>query len=110
MVTSAAVMPPRKTPQLDARFQFRLTTKEKEEVFVQAGLAGISASAYLRSRVLGRPVIADTDMNTLRELRRQGGLVKLLHTESGGAYSAETAAALRDLQLAIRALAKKLQT
>jgi len=41
----------------------------------------------------------------MRELRHLGGLLKKVHTDSRGAYSHATAAALRDLHAAIRALA-----
>ena len=67
----------------------------------------MNPSAYCRARVLGHKVIADTDMNMIRELRRQGGLLKKLHTESSGAYSAETAAALREITIAIQELARR---
>lgn len=42
----------------------------------------------------GRPIIANTDQVMIRELRRQGGLLNKVHLDDG-AYSAETAAALR---------------
>ena len=100
----------RKTPHLDARFQFRLTAPEKDHVYVQAKAAHMTPSAYGRSRLLGRPVIANTDMNTLMELRRQGGLFKTLHNESGGIYSAETAEGLRVIISAIRDLVNNGQT
>ena len=54
----------------------------------------------------GRPVrVAATDATTIRELRRLGGLLKMVHVESGGAYRRETAAALTALHAAIRRLA-----
>lgn len=57
---------------------FRISTAEKEYVAEQAKLAGLSLSEYLRRRFLGkgRPIVAFTDMNTVRELRRLGGLLK----------------------------------
>ena len=67
--------------------------------------AGITVAELVRQRALGRPVVARTDATTIRELRRLGGLLKKVHTDSRGAYSQTTAAALRDLYAAIRALA-----
>lgn len=100
-------MPHRKSPPLDARIQCRLTTDEKIEVVEQAGLSGMTLSAYCRRRLLRRPVIADTDMNMIRELRRQGGQLKKIHTDSKGVYSVETAEAIREITTVIRSLAKK---
>ena len=56
---------------------FRVTQKEKEIVQEQATFVGLSISEYMRRRVFGgRPVIAQVDEATLRELRRMGGLLK----------------------------------
>lgn len=57
---------------------FRISTAEKEYAADQAKLAGLSLSEYLRRRITGkgRPIIAFTDVNTVRELRRLGGLLK----------------------------------
>jgi hypothetical protein len=60
----------------------------------------------VRLRALGRPVVAHTDAATIRELRRLGGLLKKVHVDSGGAYSAATADALAALHSAIGALAR----
>jgi hypothetical protein len=89
---------------LDARCNVRLTADELAEVREAAGLAGLSLSEYLRRRALGRVVIAHADLAVVRELRRVGGLLKLIHTESGGAYSEATAAALADVVAAIRTI------
>ena len=59
----------------------------------------------VRNRALGRPIVSRTDATTIRELRRLGGLLKKVHTDSRGAYSQATAGALRDLHAAIRTLA-----
>jgi hypothetical protein len=55
----------------------------------------------IRQRALGRRVAANTDMTTIRELRRIGGLLKHIHNESGGAYSQLTADTLVEIQKAI---------
>ena len=102
-------MPHRDSPRLDARIQYRLTRAEKAGVVEQAGVAGMTPSEYCRRRTVGLPVISDTDMTMIREVRRQGGLLKKLHTDSKGAYSAETAAALRAVAMTIKSLAKEPQ-
>lgn len=56
---------------------FRVTQKEKEIVQEQSAFVGLSISEYMRRRVFGgRPLIAQMDEATLRELRRIGGLLK----------------------------------
>ena len=55
----------------------RMLAGEKLYVQDQAKKAGLSLSEYARRRILGgRPVIAQTDIATIAELRRQGGLLK----------------------------------
>ena len=92
---------------LDTKVDVRLTSKEKELLQEDADIAGISMSALVRARYFGRPVIANTDQVMIRELRRLGGLLKHIHVESGGAYSSDTAAALDQVNDAIKRLAKK---
>jgi hypothetical protein len=70
-----------------------------------ARAAGLGVSDLVRLRTLGRPVVCRTDATTIRELRRLGGLLKKVHVDSGGAYSQQTAAALRALYAAIARLA-----
>lgn len=89
---------------LDAVVNVRLTAAEKARLKEDADLAGLSVSELVRRRYFGRPVIAHADVVTIKELRRLGGLLKLVHTESGGAYSAETAAALAALRNRIEAM------
>ena len=60
------------------RFQHRrtvrLTAAEDEKLTRQAAAAGISVSEYMRRLFFGgRPIIARTDEQTIRELRRLGG-------------------------------------
>ena len=89
------------------RIQCRLTVDESSTVREQAHVAGMTLSNYFRRRVLGRRVIADVDMTMIRELRRQGGLLKKIHTESGGAYNATTARILEGIEAAIANLAER---
>lgn len=79
---------------LDAVISARFTRAEKDAIRDTAREAGMSLSAYARRRLLGHVVTAGTDRATIRELRRTGGLLKLVHIESEGAYSTRTADAL----------------
>jgi hypothetical protein len=90
---------------LSESINVRVTPTEKAEIEEQAELAGLSRGAYMRKRTLGRPVIASADINLFRELRRLGGLLKHIHTESNGAYSAETAKLLNEISAYITKLA-----
>ena len=63
------------------RFQCRrtvhLTATEDERLRVQDDSAGLSVSEHMRRLFFGsRPIIARTDVQTIRELRRLGGLLK----------------------------------
>ena len=82
------------SPGLGAIISARFTHAEKAAIRETVRDAGMSLSAYARRRLLGHVVTAATDRAVLRELRRTGGLLKLVHVESNGAYSKETAAAL----------------
>ena len=84
----------------------RCTEAERCVVEDAADAAGMTVSAYARARLLGHRVVSRADSVTIRELRRLGGLLKRVHTESCGAYSKDTAAALDDLQAAIRRVAQ----
>lgn len=56
---------------------FRATPEEKSRLAEQADMAGLSISEYMRRREFGgRPLVAQTDMMMVRELRRIGGLLK----------------------------------
>ncbi|MDR0653641.1 MAG: MobB mobilization protein [Synergistaceae bacterium] len=67
-------------------------------------ICGLTVSALARKRLLGQHVASKTDLAILAELRRLGGLLKHVHNESLGAYSALTAQAIRDLSAYARAL------
>lgn len=91
---------------LDTKVDVRLTSVEKARLQEDADLAGMSMSALVRARYFGRPILANTDQVMIRELRRLGGLLKTIHVESDGAYSAETAAALVLVSDAIKKLSR----
>jgi hypothetical protein len=90
---------------LTERLDVRVALGEKAQLRAIADAAGIVVAELVRRRALGRPVLSRTDATTIRELRRLGGLLKMVHVESGGAYSRETAAAIAALHAAIRRLA-----
>jgi hypothetical protein len=90
---------------LTERLDVRVAPAEKAQLRSTADNAGVTVAELVRGRALGRPVVARTDATTIRELRRLGGLLKKVHTDSRGAYSEATAGALRDLHSAIRQLA-----
>src|SRR5450432_3287306 len=90
---------------LTARLDVRVAPAEKAQLRETADTAGIVVADLVRRRALGRPVVSRTDATTIRELRRLGGLLKMVHIQSGGAHSRGTAAALAALTTAIARLA-----
>ena len=96
----------RKAPAgLTARLDVRVAPVEKEQLAVIARDAGLAVAELVRLRALGRPVVSRTDATTVRELRRIGGLLKMVHVESGGAYRQQTAELLTMLRTAVGKLA-----
>ena len=71
---------------LTERLDVRVAPAEKARLRDIAAAAGLPVAELVRARALGRPVVSRTDATTIRELRRLGGLLKLVHVESGGAY------------------------
>jgi hypothetical protein len=90
---------------LTERLDVRVAPAEKAALRAIADSAGLAVSDLVRLRALGRPVVSRTDATTIRELRRLGGLLKMVHLDSGGAYSEHTAAALSELRAAIARVA-----
>jgi hypothetical protein len=59
------------------RKTLRLTEYEESRLEDQAAVAGLSVSEYMRQLFYGSsPILAYTDTRMIRELRRQGGLLK----------------------------------
>ena len=100
------------TNRFQRRRTLRLTAEEDERITRQAETAGISVSEYMRRLFFGgRPIIARTDDQTIRELRRLGGLLKhhfdmVKQIESVDTL-AELDAALRKIRYAIEALSER---
>jgi hypothetical protein len=90
---------------LTARLDVRVAPGEKEQLAIIARDAGLAVAELVRLRALGRPVVSRTDATTVRELRRIGGLLKMVHAESGGAYRQQTAELLSTLRAAVGKLA-----
>jgi hypothetical protein len=97
------------TERKTLRCTIRLTHAESAELGHQAAMAGLSASAYVRRCVFrGRsPIIAQTDLKMISELRRIGGLLKLFFLETGGVQADKTALLLGDLRAAILRVGRK---
>lgn len=98
------------------RFQrrrtLRLTAGEDARLTRQAVTAGISVSEYMRRLFFGgRPIIARTDDQTIRELRRLGGLLKhhfdVVKRTGNAATLAELDATLREIRRGIEALSER---
>jgi len=101
---------------LDARFDVRVTLAEHARLAAAAKDLGLTLSAHVRQRVTGgaprarSPRAADDAIaaairESQAELRRLGGLLKLLYATSGGASGPQSAALLRQIGAAIDTLA-----
>lgn len=89
-------MPKKKeTEKLDYFVNIRTTLSEKNRLKEDADLAGIGVSELIRKWYFGKKIVASVDLAVLREMRRQGGLLKHIHLQSKGMYSNETAQALQ---------------
>ncbi len=65
------------SPRFACRRTLRISAEENERLASQAEIAGISVSEYIRRLCFGgRPITSRTDSQTIRELRRLGGLLK----------------------------------
>lgn len=85
--------------------RLRVTASDREHINKHAEAAGLTVSEYLRRCALRRVIMSRTDDMMVRELRRIAGLLKHVHIESGGAYSADTAAGLDSVRSAIDRIA-----
>ena len=65
----------------------RMNRAEHDAIMRKAEECTLSASEFLRRCALERPVSSNIDQEALRELRRQGGLIKhLASTDRQNAY------------------------
>ena len=88
----------------------RFTAEDRRFLNGEADICGISVSSLIRGRSLGKRIAAKTDLRVLAELRRLGGLMKHLHNETKGAYSALTSDCLREIAAYIRNLNAELNS
>ena len=98
--------------RFEARRTLRLSAEENERLARQADAAGISVSEYIRRICFGgRPITSRTDNQTIRELRRLGGLLKhnFESVRAAGGYQAlpKMEAALEAVQQAIERLSRE---
>ncbi len=84
----------------------RLEPGEAEAIREKAKDAGVTVSEFLRAAALGRKTRSVVEEGMINELRRLGGLQKMIHNDTGGTYSKETAAILKEIKDAIRRLAR----
>ncbi len=98
----------RSIERADRRLEIRLTVAERRQLDRDADEAGLSVSELVRRRALGRIVQAASDLTTIRELRRLGGLQK--HTMNKlldrSDVTSECIATIRALREAIERLAR----
>ena len=93
------------------RFQrsrtLRLSEREDARLVEHAAIAGLSVSEYMRRLFFGgRPIIASTDAQMIRELRRMGGLLKHLSGTNPEA-AAEMGETLTSIRQAIDRIAER---
>ena len=98
--------------RFEARRTLRLSAEENERLARQADAAGISVSEYIRRLCFGgRPITSRTDSQTIRELRRLGGLLKcnFESVRATGGYQAlpKMDAALEAVRHAIERLSRE---
>lgn len=89
------------TEKKERRLTVRFRPDEMTWLAGQAETCGLSLSELLHRRALQRKVIPVTDLKTISELRRVGGLIKHLFNETGGLYRRQTSLLLDELHAAI---------
>lgn len=84
----------------------RLLPEEAELIKSKALDSGVPVSEFLRSAALGRKTRRTLDSQIINELRRMGGMLKDQFNKSGGQYSTESAATLREITETISHIAR----
>ena len=89
--------------KFQCRRTVRITRAEDEKLQRQAAVAHIPVAEYMRRLFFGgRPIVAKTDGQTIRELRRLGGLLKHHFETVRAAGRPEDLEAMNRALLAIR--------
>ena len=97
---------PSKPEPCNKKMTIAFTEKELQSVRDTVSQTDLSMSEYGRRCVLGRAIVSKSDEEQTRLLLKITGLLKHIHNESNGAYSAQTAAMLSDIHLLISELNK----
>lgn len=79
---------------LDHRVTVRFDQEEYQAIIEDADIAGLSVAAFIRKKCKGSRIASKADLVVLAEVQRLGGLLKHIHNETRGAYSAKTAKAI----------------
>ena len=82
----------------------RMTQSERIALEDMASTAGMSMSEFVRRQSLGTPVVTKETSALIRELRRQGGLIKHIWLETG-MVNKDAAVAISIIANTIRKLA-----
>jgi hypothetical protein len=91
---------------LTCALRLRCSPEDEAVIREKARDTGATVSAFLRAAALGRKTRSTTDSQTINELRRLGGLLKDQFNKSGGQYSAESGATLKQITDAIARIAR----
>jgi hypothetical protein len=108
---------PRPKIQPDAKRQHhigvRLDDSEYGKIRAESARIGVTLSAYIRSKAtrgfIQIPRYAKLNNEHVGQLSKLGGLLKKVHTESGGAYSQKTADALDEIVLILTEMRRRLE-
>ena len=102
-------------PQRARHIGVRLSDEERKQILEQAQASGFTISNFVRRCILGKQIVSKADLRilaeqtrVLNELRKLGGLLKHIHIETRGAYSQDTANAIRALEAYAREQEKSL--
>ena len=87
------------------KYSFRVSEQESADFEEQRKVAGLSVSEYVRRRIFGFRIASKMDLRVLGEVRKLGGLMKLVYKETRGMYSQDTADAIQ----AIASFCRKLE-
>jgi hypothetical protein len=82
----------------------RFSEEERSRIAEEMKKSGLTFSAFVRKRILGKRVATNAEMDVLEGLRRHGRVIKQAWEEAGGGYSDTTAQAIKDLTAYVRAL------
>lgn len=86
------------------RITLRLTQDDYLVLKENADLAGLSVSELIRRRYFGRPIVPKANLAMIKELRRLGGLLKYIYSETHGEYNKEIGSTLNEIQNYIKRL------